>query len=302
MFTHFVFWLWFAGVIYLAGGFVAVWHMLAAARGLDKLIVLGPTLVAAPLAVFGAEHFVDARDIMQMVPSWIPAHLFWTYFVGCSLFAAATSLVTMKFMRLAATLLGTMFFVFVFTMDIPGVIAEPHNRIFWALMLRESAFAAGAWALAGSVGRESATDGSKVAGSKIDDAKVLIGRAVVGLTVTFYGLEQLLHPEFVLGVPLEKPTPTWIPLHAFLGYPVGAFMLAAGIVCLFNQRPRTAAAWTGALLTLITVAFYGPILAVTHDPAQLTEAINYVFDTMLFAGTVLLVARALPASRSHQES
>ena len=41
-----------------------------------------------------------------MVPSWMPAHVFWAYFVGCALFAAATSLTLKKFVRLASSLLG----------------------------------------------------------------------------------------------------------------------------------------------------------------------------------------------------
>ncbi len=63
---------------------------------------------------------------------------------------------------------------------------------------------------------------------------------------------------------------------------------------LFNQRPRTSAASIGALMALLTVGLYVPILAVTNDVSQMTEAINFVFDTLLFGGTALLVARAMP--------
>jgi hypothetical protein len=151
VFTHFIFWLWFAGLVFLVAGLVAVRKELATAHGLDKLIALGPVFVAAPMAVFGAEHFVDARGIMQLVPAWMPAHLFWTYFVGCAWIAAATSLVSMKFVRLSTTLLGVAFFLFVLMMDLPGAISDPGNRMGWTLALRQAAFGAGAWALAGSL-------------------------------------------------------------------------------------------------------------------------------------------------------
>jgi len=49
----------------------------------------------------------------------------------------------------------------------------------------------------------------------------------------------------------------------------------------------------GALMTLLTAGLHVPIWAVTRDVAQMTEAINFVFDTLLFGGTALLVARAL---------
>jgi uncharacterized membrane protein len=291
VFTHLVFWLWFAGLIFLIAGFVTSGKELVTAHGLDKLIALGPVFVAAPLAVFGAEHFVDARDIMQLVPAWMPAHLFWTYFVGCAWIAAATSLVSMKFVRLSATLLGMAFFLFVLMMDLPGAISEPGNRIGWSLALRQLAYAGGAWALAGSLSLGAQTDKRN---SMIAHWLILFGRFSVAIAVIFYGVEQLLYPQFAPGVPDTKLTPAWVPLHALWGYPVGAFLLVAGAALLFNKRPRTAAASIGALMTLLTLFLYSPIWAVTRDPSQMTEAINFVFDTLFFGGMALLVSRALP--------
>lgn len=292
LFTHFVFWLWFAGLTFIIAGLVAVRKELVTARGMNKLIALGPAFVAAPLAVFGAEHFVDARDIVQLVPVWMPARLFWTYFVGCSLLAAATSLVATKFLRLSATLLGAMFFLFVLMMDLPGAIADPRNRLGWILALRQSAFAGGAWALAGSLSPSSQAGKRNW---KIANSMILFGRFAVAIAVIVFGLDQLLHPEFAPGVPDSKLTPAWVPLHALWGYPVGAFLIVAGAALLLNKRPRTAAACIGMLMTLLTICLYLPILAVTRDPSQMTEAINFVFDTLLFGGTALLVARALSA-------
>jgi hypothetical protein len=293
VFTHFVFWLWFAGLVFLAAGLLTVRKELATARVLDKLIALGPVFVAAPLAVFGAEHFVDARSIMRLVPAWMPAHLFWTYFVGCAWFAAATSLVSVKFVRLSATLLGVAFFLFVLMMDLPGAISEPGNRIGWSLALRQLAYAGGAWALAGSLSPGSQTNRQN---GMIARCMILFGRFTVAIAAIFWGVEQLLYPQFAPGVPDTKLTPAYIPLHALWGYPVGAILLVAGTALLFNKKPRTAAALIGALMTLLTVLLYTPIWAVTRDPPQMTEAINFVFDTMLFGGMALLVARAMPAA------
>lgn len=286
MFTHSIFWLWFPGLVYLAGGLIVGHKELVAARGFDKLIALGPVFVAAPMAVFGAEHFVDARGIMQIVPAFVPAHLIVTYFVGCAWIAAATSLVARKVMRLSSTLLGAAFFLFVLLMDLPGAISEPGNGLAWVLALRQAAFAGGAWALAGSLGS------SMKASPKIDRAMILYGRLAVAMAAIVFGVYQLFHPAIAPGVPDTKLTPTYIPLHALWGYPVGAILLVAGVALLFNKRPRSAATWIGALMTLLTLFLYVPILAVTHDPSQMTEAINFVFDTLLFGGAALLVAGA----------
>jgi uncharacterized membrane protein YphA (DoxX/SURF4 family) len=123
----------------------------------------------------------------------------------------------------------------------------------------------------------------------------LVGRFCVALAAIYFGFEQLFHPDFLPGVPDAKLTPAWIPLHALWGYPVGAFLVLAGTALLLNQRPRTAAAAIGALMTLLTVCLYVPIWAVTRDPSQMVEAINFVFDTLLFGGAALLVARAMSA-------
>ncbi len=283
MFTYQVFWLWFAGLVFLAAGLIAVGRDFVAASGLDRWIRLGPVFVAAPLAVFAAEHFVAAKTMAQMVPAWLPARLFWAYFVGGAWLAAAISLVAKRFVRLSATLLGVMFLLIVLTIHLPNAISDPRDRLGWIVVLRETAFAGGAWALAGGGKRKWMT---------------LFGRFSLAIAVIYFGLDEVLHPALTPGVPDTKMTPAWVPLHALWGYPVGAFLIAAGAALLLNIRPRTAAVSIGVLMTLLTAALFLPILILTADPSQMTEAINFVADTLLFGGTALLVAGALPADRN----
>jgi uncharacterized membrane protein len=283
MFTHLVLWPWLVGLVFLAGGLAVIRKELITAQGLhrrieDKWIELGPVFVAAPLAVFATEHFVAARAMAQIVPVWMPARLFWAYFVGCALIAAASSLVAMKFVRLSATLLGVMFLLFVLMLELPFAISHPGDRLGWNFVLRETSFAGGAWALAGN-----------------QNWMILFGRFSLAAAVTYFGFEQVLHPEFTPGVPDVKLTPAWVPLHAMWGYPVGAFLLVAGPALLININSRIAACWIGVLMTLLTALLYLPILALTRDPSQMTDAINFVADTLMFGGMALLVAGALPA-------
>jgi hypothetical protein len=51
---------------------------------------------------------------------------------------------------------------------------------------------------------------------------------------------------------------------------------------------RIAAATAGMTLLLLTLFFYVPIAALEINTELAIEGLNYVFDTMLFAGTVLL--------------
>jgi uncharacterized membrane protein len=285
MFSPFIFWMWFAGLIYLAAGVIVARKEVGNARGLEKVIALGRVFVAASLAVFAAEHFVDASAIMNGVPVWMPSRLFVTYFVGSCLLAAATSLTVVKFVRFTATSLGVMFLLFVSMIHLPNVATDPRNRILWAVALRDLAFSGGAWALAGKLTKESSP--------QLGKWMVLMGRVFVTMAVLFFAVEHFLHPEFAPGVPLPRMTPAWVPLHALWGYVAGAILLVAGVGLVINKKPRTAAASIGLLMTLLTVFLYLPMLAQGGGVPQLTESLNYVFDTLLFGGMALVLASAL---------
>src|SRR6202167_6793451 len=133
---------------------IALWAVkadFAQAHGLDKVVALSNLCFAIPLAVFGAEHFSAAGGISQIVPKFIPWPLFWTYFVGFALIAASLSIATKIQVHWSGLLFGCMMFLFVAMMDLPGTLADPHNRIIWTLMFRELSFGSGGWILAGAV-------------------------------------------------------------------------------------------------------------------------------------------------------
>jgi uncharacterized membrane protein len=282
------FWMCFAGLLYLSAGIFILRKEIGAARGWDKLITLGCVFIAVPLAVFATEHFGGARFIQNMVPSWMPAHLFWAYFVGCALLAAATSLTVRKFVRLSSTLLGLMFFLFVCMLHIPNALAHPKDRFAWAVALRDLSFAGGAWALAGLYRRASSPQQSKW--------MILFGRIVIAIAAIFFAVEHFIHPEFAPGVPLAKMTPSWVPFPSVWGYLAGAILLAAGIALALNKKSRIAATSIGALMTVLTLSLYLLILILAHGGStpEISEALNYVADTLLFAGAALVLASALP--------
>jgi len=290
------FWICLAGLIYLLAGVFTYRPEIGAARGWDKLIGLGCIFIAVSLAVFAPEHFSIPIGVPEMIPSWIPAHVFWAYFVGCSLFAAATSLMARKFVRLSSSLLGLMFFLFVCLMHIPNALADPNNRFAWTYALRDLSFAAGAWALAGAHSRASSPQLSKW--------MISFGRIVIGMAAIFFAVEFFLHPASAPGFPLEKMTPSWVPFPSVWAYLTGAILLIAGIGLALNKESRIAAISIGALMTGITLFLYVPIwiLARGGTTPEIMEAINYVFDTLLYAGTALVLADAVSERTSHATS
>jgi uncharacterized membrane protein len=288
------FWMSFAGLIYLVVGIFILRKEISAARGWDKFITLGCIFFAVPLAIFAPEHFRGPAFIQQMVPSWMPARWFWPYFIGCALLAAATSLTVRKFVRLSSTLLGLMFFLFVCLIYARSVLAHPNHRFAWIYALRDLSFAAGAWALAGLY--------SRVSSPQLSKWMILFGRIVIAIAAIFYGVQHFLHPEFAPGVPLELMTPLWVPFPSVWAYLSGAILLVAGIGLALNKKSRIAAASIGALMTVLTIFLYLGILIRAHGAAEINEALNYVADTLLYAGAALVLASALPRDPGSVES
>src|SRR5258708_4345531 len=282
------FWMCFAGLVYLVAGVFILRKEISAARGWDKLITLGPLFIAVSLATFAPEHFRGGPMFVQnMVPSWMPGtHWFWAGFIGCALIAAATSLALRKFVRLSSTLLGLMFFLFVCMIYLPSALRHPGSRLAWTFMLRDLSFAAGAWALAGLHSRASSPQQSKW--------MILFARSVIAIAAIFFGVQHFLHPKFAPGVPLELMMPSWVPFPIVWGYLAGAVLLAAGIGLALNKKSRMAATSIGALVTVLTVFLYLIILVLAHGAPEINDALNYVATTLLYPGSALALASALP--------
>lgn len=71
----------------------------------------------------GIQHFIFAEFVQHLVPAWIPAHSFWTYFAGLALIAGGLGLLTGIKSKLAATLSGFMVFIWVFALHIPRALS-----------------------------------------------------------------------------------------------------------------------------------------------------------------------------------
>ena len=277
-------------VVFLIAALVAVGREFRMARGLDKAYPLGRVSLAIPIAVFGADHLTQAHAIMKIVPAWMPFKLFWTYFVGVALIAAALSFIFRVGIRLSATLLAIMFFCFVAMMDLPGAIRVPHNRIAWTLLARELVFGAGAMLLAIASGaRERTPDENRVATGAL---------YVVALVSMFYGIEHFFYPECVPAVPLEKVTPLWIPLAHFWTLLTGIALVIGGAAMFARKLSRLAAAALGAWVVLLVLSLYLAIMISKPD----IEGLNYFADTLMFGGVLLVASRAYDVPRKSRAS
>jgi uncharacterized membrane protein len=281
------FWIYVSASLLLIIGLIKIFPELRQEHGVDKIMPIGRLFFAIPLAVFGSEHFTITASIAALVPRWIPAHTFWVCLVGAAFLCAALSMAVLVQARLAAALVGMTMLLFVCVMDMPAVVAHPDNRFFWALALRQLAFSGAAFAFAMSPWSSRPAQPPSV---RPAPAWAAFPRFFVGIPAVFYGVEHLLHPEYVPGIPLKKLTPEWIPGHIVLSYFVGVVLIVAGLSLLVNKKTRTAATVLGLTILLTVVWIYLPMLLAA--PADLV-ALNFFFDTLFFCGAILLLANAM---------
>jgi uncharacterized membrane protein len=285
-----VFWIYVSASLLFMIGLIKILGELRQEHGVDKIMPFGRLFFAIPLAVFGSEHFTFTANVAALVPRWIPAPTFWVYLVGLAFLGAALSIAILFQARLAAALVGMALLIFVFAMDLPAVVANPGNRFFWALALRQLAFSGGAFAFAMCPWSTRSTRPRESSRAQLTKALAAMLRFFVGLPSLFYGVEHLLHPEYVPGVPLQKLTPEWIPGRIFLSYFVGVILILAGVCLLVNKKARTAATALGLTILLTVLWIYLPMLLAA--PTDVV-ALNFFFDTLLFCGAILLLANSL---------
>ena len=80
--------------------------------------------------------------------------------------------------------------------------------------------------------------------------------------------------------------------------------MAGGIALILGIRSRIAAASIGGLMSVLTVFLYLPILILAWggSTAAFNEELNYVADTLLYAGSALALASALPRDPDRVEN
>lgn len=293
------------GAILIIGIVMARKYNVGHAHGLDRFVFLGPMLLAIAMAIFSGDHFVAAPFIAKGIPSWIPAHLFWAYFVGVALIAAALSLATNIQSRLSAALLGIMIFIFVLTLHIPSCFATPYDKTRLTIVLRDSSLAAAALAFAASQSGGSRT--GRIAGGfqslglqNLRSTWIVVARFLIAISIAVFGIDQYLNPTFAPGIPQEGPAfiamPAWIPGHIFWAYLSATSFLVCAIGLTTRKYARSAASVLGITVLALALFVYLPITVA--KPSDIANGLNYLAIHLALAGAALLLAGSLPAAKA----
>jgi uncharacterized membrane protein len=279
-----VFWPFFTFFILLAIGLTKLFTSeFSQRRGIDKLLPFGRLFYAIPMAVFGTDHFVDVKGVARIVPTWMPFHVFWVYFVGIALIAGALAIILKIEGKLAAILLGCMFLLFVAMIHVHNIEATHGARLFWMIALREALFAGGAFAAAVVLSNKTASDGVPWL--------VTVCRFLVGIPAIIFGVEHFLHPLSEPGVPLEKITPAWVPVPVFWAYFFGTVLIVCGACIVVNWKARPKAILMGIVILFLVAFLYIPVTI--GNPSDIDSGLNSLVDTLAFSGTFLVLADAM---------
>ncbi|MGD0831160.1 MAG: hypothetical protein ABR907_09475 [Terracidiphilus sp.] len=220
---------------------------------MDTVLKQGRLLFAIAIAEFGIENLICARTTDPSLPviPFLPSYPWLACLTGVALLAAAVCIAANIGARLAATLLGILFFIFDLFIQVSRVAASP-----WDIGIRTCAFeilAIGSLALilAGSLPAEAG-----VIGPWQRAANVLIssGRYLFGVSAIVFGIDHYL----VFGL-IVSLVPAWIPGGGWFWANLTAIaFIAAGASIAIHWMDRWAAALLGLMLVLWFLVLHAP--------------------------------------------
>lgn len=113
----------------------------------------GRVLFAAALLPIGLSHLVYVQPTADLIPTWVPFRVAFTYVTGLGHIAAGLGLLFMVLPRLAATLEAIMLAIFAVVVWAPRIAAAPTGRLQATAFLITTAISGAAWIVAGSLER-----------------------------------------------------------------------------------------------------------------------------------------------------
>ena len=169
-----------AGAWVLYAWFATDWdrHHAGFATG-DGGVRVARVLYALAMIAFGLSHFAYLNLTTPLVPAWLPWHVGWAYFTGCTYLAAGVAMLIGVCARLAAVLSMAQMAGFTLLVWVPMMVTGHASAFQQDEFVASCALTAAGWVVADSyrympwlaTGRRSPVSGA--AGGSIDKAKAV---------------------------------------------------------------------------------------------------------------------------------
>ncbi|NCD70230.1 hypothetical protein [Mucilaginibacter agri] len=199
---------------------------------------LGKYLFAIPWLIFGIQHYLYATFVTSLVPVYMPLKLFWVYFTGTAMMAAAVSFIIDVKTKLTAWLLAAMLCLFILMLHIPALTTKSPTMIGGVRALQDLALMGIALILTGHL------------------TAVSVGRIFFALGILAMGCLHFMHVDFITG-----KVPPYLPAVNLLDYIVGFIMVLTSFCIIAGWQLVRISSSLGAILLSLTLLYYIPVLA-----------------------------------------
>ena len=83
---------------------------------------LACVVFAVIMAVFGIFHLINAENMKDVVPKFLPGGILWVYVTGIGFILASLAILINKYTKLACYLLAVMLVIFILTIHVPNIV------------------------------------------------------------------------------------------------------------------------------------------------------------------------------------